>query len=194
MILGVLQWYHNGRFIGSSSFKERWTSVFPVFGLYVPGQSIAIDFQASQPKMSRSWAFSTVRKRLEFRSIAGPKKSLGWPVGMSQEILSWPRETFTLELTYPQDPHSNQSVTSNIRIAVVSPEEKWKPFQQWPKTLVATIVSLFNAAWPFMTMIVPWNIYRSNYKTSYCRNMYNCVIYIHFCLMLQFLLTSVILA
>lgn len=138
MILGVLQWYHNGRFIGSSSFKERWTSVFPVFGLYVPGQSIAIDFQASQPKMSRSWAFSTVRKRLEFRSIAGPKKSLGWPVGMSQEILSWPRETFTLELTYPQDPHSNQSVTSNIRIAVVSPEEKWKPFQQWPKTLLST--------------------------------------------------------
>jgi len=54
VILGVLQWYHNGRFIGSSSFKERWTSVFPVFGLYVPGQSIAIDFQASQPKMSRS--------------------------------------------------------------------------------------------------------------------------------------------
>ena len=39
----------SGQLIGTSTFKERWSSVFPVFGLYVPGQSVAVDFQAAVP-------------------------------------------------------------------------------------------------------------------------------------------------
>ena len=39
-----------GQLIGTSTFKARWSSVFPVFGLYVPGQSVAVDFQAEVPK------------------------------------------------------------------------------------------------------------------------------------------------
>mmetsp|Transcript_16352 Transcript_16352/g.36018 ORF Transcript_16352/g.36018 Transcript_16352/m.36018 type:complete len:356 (+) Transcript_16352:22-1089(+) len=50
VISGSLQWYHNRQLIGTSTFKARWSSVFPVFGLYVPGQSVAVDFQAEVPK------------------------------------------------------------------------------------------------------------------------------------------------
>ncbi|CAJ1422509.1 unnamed protein product, partial [Effrenium voratum] len=48
----ALQWYHNGNFIGTSTFKTRedWPCVYPVFGMYVPGQSILVDFCAIPPR------------------------------------------------------------------------------------------------------------------------------------------------
>lgn len=47
----TLQWFHNRVYIGSSTFKsvETLQALYPVFGLYVPGQSFSVDFRATAP-------------------------------------------------------------------------------------------------------------------------------------------------
>eukprot|EP00933_Yihiella_yeosuensis_P078391 TRINITY_DN8981_c0_g2_i1.p1 TRINITY_DN8981_c0_g2~~TRINITY_DN8981_c0_g2_i1.p1 ORF type:complete len:431 (+),score=84.69 TRINITY_DN8981_c0_g2_i1:126-1418(+) len=49
----VLQFFHNGRYIGSCQIKkdklEMMEELFPVFALYVPDQHIFVDFRAATP-------------------------------------------------------------------------------------------------------------------------------------------------
>jgi len=49
----TLQWFHNRKYIGTSTFKEEYLErlgmIYPVFGLYVPGQTITVDFRAAAP-------------------------------------------------------------------------------------------------------------------------------------------------
>jgi len=51
-----LQWYFNGELIGACTFKEEcWENLrlmFPIFALYVPGQTLSVEFRSSnQPQM-----------------------------------------------------------------------------------------------------------------------------------------------
>lgn len=48
-----LHWYFNGEHIGSSAFKEECVeslrTLFPVFAMYVPGQSLQVEFRSANP-------------------------------------------------------------------------------------------------------------------------------------------------